>query len=107
MPKVQFDEMESLVSTKTGLPLPVPTADDDQGFGLGLDENYSLSMFRGYIWYYEGETYADRVVFTYWPQYDVVLTMVANSNVPQSNFPLTVLPETINALVNTGTVGKH
>jgi D-alanyl-D-alanine carboxypeptidase len=107
MPKVQFDEMESLVSTKTGLPLPVPTADDDQGFGLGLDENYSLSMFRGYIWYYEGETYADRVVFTYWPQYDVVLTMVANSNVLQSNFPLTVLPETINALVNTGTVGKH
>jgi D-alanyl-D-alanine carboxypeptidase len=107
MPQVQLDEMKSLVSTKTGLPLPVPTTDDSQGFGLGLDENYSLSLFRGYIWYYEGETYADRVVFTYWPQYDVVVTMVANSNVPSSNFPLTVLPAAINALVNTNTVSRR
>jgi len=56
---------------------------------------------------YEGETYADRVVFTYWPRYDVVVTMVANSNFPQSTFPLTVLPETIDVLVNTGTVTQH
>jgi hypothetical protein len=36
-----------------------------------------------------------------------VLTMVANSNVPQSTFPLTVLPKTIDALVSTGTVTQH
>ena len=104
MPQAQLEEMQSLVSTATGLPIPVTNAACPQGFGLGLDQNYSLSQFKGLIWYYEGETYADRVVFTYWPQYDVVLTMVANSNVHQSTFPLTVLPKTIDALVSTGTV---
>jgi D-alanyl-D-alanine carboxypeptidase len=107
MPQAQLEEMQSLVSTATGLPIPVTNAACPQGFGLGLDQNYSLSQFKGSIWYYEGETYADRVVFTYWPQYDVVLTMVANSNVPQSTFPLTVLPKTIDALVSTGTVTQH
>jgi hypothetical protein len=66
-----------------------------------------LAEFKGLIWYYEGETLADRVVFTYWPQYDAVLTMVANSNVPTSSFPLAVLPAVIDALVSTGTVTQH
>jgi D-alanyl-D-alanine carboxypeptidase len=107
LPQAQLDEMQTLVSTTTGLPLAVPHDGDDQGFGLGVDENYSLADFKGLIWYYEGETLADRVVFTYWPQYDAVLTMVANSNVPNSTFPKTVLPEVIDALVNTGTVTQH
>jgi D-alanyl-D-alanine carboxypeptidase len=68
MPQAQLEEMQSLVSTATGLPIPVTNAACPQGFGLGLDQNYSLSQFKGSIWYYEGETYADRVVFTYWPQ---------------------------------------
>jgi D-alanyl-D-alanine carboxypeptidase len=107
MPQAQLDEMQTLVSTKTGLPLAVPHDGDDQGFGLGLDANYSLAQFKGLIWYYEGETLGYRVVFTYWPQYDAVLTMVANSNVPTSCFPVTVLPEVIDALVSTGTVTQH
>lgn len=82
IPQVQLDEMQTLISTKTGLPLPVPTTADSGGYGLGVTEQYSVSYFRGLAWYYEGETLGYRVVFAYWPQYDMVITAVANSNVP-------------------------
>jgi D-alanyl-D-alanine carboxypeptidase len=106
IPQAQLDEMETLVSTQTGLPLAVPTTADPGGFGLGLDKQYSLSYFRGLAWYYEGETMGYRVVFTYWPQYDLVITAVANSNVPQSTFPKTVLPAALDALIDTGTINQ-
>jgi D-alanyl-D-alanine carboxypeptidase len=106
IPQVQLDEMETLVSTLTGLPLPVPTTADPGGYGLGVTEQYSVSYFRGFAWYYEGETEGYRVVFAYWPQYDMVITMVANSNVPTENFPKTVLPAALDALINTGTIGQ-
>jgi D-alanyl-D-alanine carboxypeptidase len=98
--------METLVSTLTGLPLAVPTTADPGGFGLGLDKQYSLSYFRGLAWYYEGETMGYRVVFAYWPQYDLVITAVANSNVPQSTFPKTVLPAALDALIDTGAINQ-
>jgi D-alanyl-D-alanine carboxypeptidase len=106
IPQVQLDEMQTLISTKTGLPLPVPTTADSGGYGLGVTEQYSVSYFRGLAWYYEGETLGYRVVFAYWPQYDMVITAVANSNVPQTTFPKTVLPAALDALINTGTIGQ-
>jgi hypothetical protein len=36
----------------------------------------------------------------------MVITMVANSNVPTENFPKTVLPAALDALINTGTIGQ-
>lgn len=77
------------------------------GYGLGLTQEYSVSLFGGYIWYYEGETLAARVVFAYWPQYNLVLTMAANSNVSDAIdpvFPETVLSSALTALLNAGTI---
>jgi D-alanyl-D-alanine carboxypeptidase len=106
LPQEQLDEMQSVVSEKSGQPIAVSKlcADDPQGYGLGLDVVYLPKYFQTTIWYYEGETLADRVVFAYWPQWNLVVTMVANSNTTGSTFPLTLLPETLTALQNTGII---
>ena len=79
-PAKQLDEMTTLVSNKTGLPLREVTADDPTGFGLGLGRFYRKEL--GAYWFYEGETLGFRTIFAYWPQYDLLITAAVNSRPP-------------------------
>jgi D-alanyl-D-alanine carboxypeptidase len=80
-PAKQLDEMTTLVSNKTGLPLPEVTADDPSGFGLGLGRFYRKELGGAY-WFYEGETLGFRTIFAYWPQDDLLITGSVNSRPP-------------------------
>lgn len=77
-PAKQLDEMTTLVSNKTGLPLHEVTADDPIGFGLGRFYRKELGAY----WFYEGETLGFRTIFAYWPQHDLLITAAVNSRPP-------------------------
>jgi D-alanyl-D-alanine carboxypeptidase len=77
-PQKQLDEMTKLVSQKTGLPIQDTSATDPHGFGLDLGRIY-LDPSVGSFWFYQGETLGYRVIFAYWPQYDLVITAATNS----------------------------
>jgi len=97
--------MTSLVSKKTGLPIPDVTAADTDGFSLGLARSY-ITVFDGAFWVYEGETWGTRALIAYWPQYDLVITMSANSAVADANNQLipTGLASVFAALKDTGAI---
>ena len=78
IPREQLEEMTSIVSTKTGLPIPDVSADDPAGFGLDLGRAYRASL-GGTYWFYQGTTFGFRAIFAYWPQYDLVITAMTNS----------------------------
>jgi D-alanyl-D-alanine carboxypeptidase len=80
-PAKQLDEMTTLVSQKTGLPLREVSPDDPRGFGLALGRAYREEL-GGAFWFYEGETLGFRTIFVYWPQYDLVITGAVNSRPP-------------------------
>ena len=80
-PETQLDEMTTLVSQKTGLPIRDVTPDDPRGFGLALGRMYREDLGGAY-WFYEGETMGFRSIFVYWPQYDLVITGAVNSRPP-------------------------
>jgi D-alanyl-D-alanine carboxypeptidase len=77
----QFEEMTTLVSNKTGLPLQEVSTDEPVGFGLGLGRFYRKELGGAY-WFYEGETLGFRTIFAYWPQDDLLITGSVNSRPP-------------------------
>jgi D-alanyl-D-alanine carboxypeptidase len=85
LPPPQFSEMTSLVSIKRGLPIPEVTAADPEGFSLGLQLIYGPGPPDGPVWDYLGETLGSRALIAYWPQYDLVITMCANSSSGAAN----------------------
>ena len=80
-PAKQLEEMTTLVSNKTGLPLQEVSADEPAGFGLGLGRFYRKELGGAY-WFYEGETLGFRTIFAYWPQDDLLITGSVNSRPP-------------------------
>ncbi len=81
IPQQQLDEMTQTVSRKTGKPIKDVSAGDPAGFGLDLGRLYQPG--DGAFWFYEGETLGFRVMFAYWPQYDLVITAATNSQPPE------------------------
>jgi D-alanyl-D-alanine carboxypeptidase len=80
-PAKQLDEMTTLVSNNSGLPLRDVTADDPGAFGLGLGRFYRKELGGAY-WFYEGETLGFRTIFAYWPKFDLLITGAVNSRAP-------------------------
>jgi D-alanyl-D-alanine carboxypeptidase len=78
LPDRQLEEMTSIVSIKTGLPIHDVSADDPAGFGLDLGRAYRPEL-GGTYWFYQGTTFGFRAIFGYWPQYDLVITAMTNS----------------------------
>lgn len=78
IPQRQLEEMQSVVSTKTGLPIPDVSAADPSGFGLDIGRAYRPEL-GGTYWFYQGTTFGFRAIFAYWPQYDLVITAMTNS----------------------------
>ncbi len=94
LPPQQLSEMTSLVSERTGQPIEDVTADDPLGFGLGLQHAY-MPAPDGAVWLYEGGTLGARTLIAYWPQYDLAITISANSafeSTPDFLVTLVLLP---------------
>ena len=103
IPAKQLEEMTTLVSNKTGLPLQGVSADAPDAFGLGLGRFYRKETGGAY-WFYEGETLGFRTIFAYWPQDDLLITGSVNSRPPngEDKFGPTVIGDTFTALQNAG-----
>jgi D-alanyl-D-alanine carboxypeptidase len=105
-PAKQLDEMTTMVSNKTGLPLPEVTVDEPGGFGLGLGRFYRKELGGAY-WFYEGETLGFRTIFAYWPQDDLLITGSVNSRPPngEDKFGPTVIGGAFMALREAHLIG--
>ena len=103
IPAKQLEEMTTLVSNKTGLPLQEVSADEPGGFGLGLGRFYRKELGGAY-WFYEGETLGFRTIFAYWPQYDLLITGSVNSRPPngEDKFGPSVIGDAFTALQQAG-----
>lgn len=91
LPKKQLDEMTSIVSDKTGQSIREVSAADPSGFALNLGRKYAPEP-AGPFWFYQGTTLGFRAIFAYWPQHDLVITAITNSQPPtgQDRFAPTV-----------------
>jgi len=97
----QRQELMSIVSAKTGMPIKDVTPEDPRGFGLGVARSLVPSI--GKFWYYEGETLGYRMVYAWFPEPDVVLAVGINSQPDANENHAGKLLETIHAtLHNTG-----
>jgi D-alanyl-D-alanine carboxypeptidase len=99
IPAKQLEEMATLVSNETGLPLAEVTASESGGFGLGVGRFYQREL-AGPYWFYEGETLGFRTIFAYWPKDDLLITGAVNSRPPngEDQFGPTVFGGTFAAL---------
>jgi D-alanyl-D-alanine carboxypeptidase len=99
IPAKQLEEMTTLVSNKTGLPLQEVSADEPGGFGLGVGR-FDRKELGGAYWFYEGETLGFRTIFAYWPQDDLLITGSVNSRPPngEDKFGPTVIGGAFTAL---------
>ena len=106
IPAKQLEEMTTLVSTKTGLPIQEVSADEPGGFGLGLGR-FDRKDLGGAYWFYEGETLGFRTIFAFWPQYDLLITGSVNSRPPngEDKFGPSVIGDAFAALQQAGLPG--
>ena len=95
LPRKQQRELESLVSQKTGKPVKRLTPADPRGYGLGVAR--ALSPALGRVWFYEGETFASRVLHLYFPRSRTLIDIAANSG---ANPPLTSLGVSVYAILH-------
>jgi D-alanyl-D-alanine carboxypeptidase len=102
-PQKQLDEMTAIVSEKTGSPLPEVSAADPAGFGLNLARMYAPEP-DGALWFYQGTTLGFRAIFAYWPQHDLVITAMTNSQPPdgEDQFGKTVVNGALRILEEAG-----
>lgn len=70
-----LDELESVVSLKTGQPITQVTPEDPAGFGLGVARIYEKQSKQRF-WMYEGSTLGFRVLY-FWNSCNDVTTVVA------------------------------
>jgi D-alanyl-D-alanine carboxypeptidase len=106
IPAKQLQEMTTIVSTKTAQTIPDVTPDDPSGFGLDLGRYYQPDLGR--FWSYQGMTLGSRALFAYWPEYDVVITCMTNSQPEDAE---NQLPQTVaklfQVLQENGLLSKH
>ncbi len=91
LPSQQRDELESLVSIRTGQPMTAPTQDDPVGFGLGIAANYSPTET---IYWYSGGTLGYNVFYYYWPNEQITIATALNSATDKNNIHALRLIET-------------
>ena len=108
IPAKQLEEMTTLVSNKTGLPLQEVSADEPGGFGLGLGRFHRKELGGAY-WFYEGETLGFRTIFAYWPQDDLLITGSVNSRPPngEDKFGPSVIGDAFTALAAGWAAGRR
>jgi D-alanyl-D-alanine carboxypeptidase len=78
LPGKQQRELESVVSQKTGKPVKRLTSTDPQGYGLGVAQGLHPTLGR--FWFYEGETFAFRLLHIYFPRSGTLIDIAVNSS---------------------------
>ncbi|WP_058475120.1 serine hydrolase domain-containing protein [Legionella quateirensis] len=73
-----LNELTSVVSIKTGLPIATVTADDPVGFGLGVGYYYDKNSGLRF-WTYQGSTLGFRVMYLWQPCNNVTTVVALNS----------------------------
>lgn len=73
-------DMETLVSSETGLPIPDISTSEPRGFGLGISKMMMPGL--GAFYFYEGMTLGYRMVHAYFPAQNLVLAVGLNSQPP-------------------------
>jgi D-alanyl-D-alanine carboxypeptidase len=79
LPPRQQRQLESLVSQATGKSISRTTLADPAGYGLGVEQ--STTRETGTVWYYEGGTFANRVMHLYFPRSGLSFVLAVNSAV--------------------------
>ena len=104
IPQRQLDEMKRLVSQRTGNAVEHAAA-NEPAFGLDVAQAYKPDL-GGLFWFYQGETLGYRCIFSYWPQYNLVMTVATNSQPPQGEDRLGdfVLGRVLRILTDTGII---
>lgn len=72
-----LEELESVVSMKSGLPIPTVTEKDPSGFGLGVGYFYDKNSKQRF-WAYQGSTLGYRVMYLWNPCNDVTVVVALN-----------------------------
>jgi D-alanyl-D-alanine carboxypeptidase len=89
LPPRQQHQLESLVSEATGQPIARTTLADPAGYGLGVLQ--LTSPQTGTIWYYEGQTFGNRVAHLYFPRSGMIIALAVNSATAPDNDAIFVL----------------
>ncbi|MGA1621742.1 MAG: serine hydrolase domain-containing protein, partial [Synechocystis sp.] len=79
----QKQQLQQLVSTRTGQAIAGTDADHPQGFGLGVIQGYDENW--GKYWFYQGETIGYRSFYVYFPCNQVIISALFNSSVDAQN----------------------
>jgi D-alanyl-D-alanine carboxypeptidase len=82
--KLSLEELESVVSMKTGLPIPTATAKDPGAFGLGIGLHYDAKSKQRF-WTYQGSTLGFRVMYLWNPCNDVTTVVAMNGKAGEGN----------------------
>jgi len=77
LPPKQLQELESLVSTKTGQPISSTSQSDSTGFGLGVFQITDPNV--GLFWGYQGSTIGYRATYEYFPSNGMIICIFTNS----------------------------
>ena len=77
LPTKQQAELMTLVSNKSGRPIGATSLSDPHGFGLGVAQLDKPPLGR--VWFYEGETLGYRVLHTWLPTSNTIVTIALNS----------------------------
>jgi D-alanyl-D-alanine carboxypeptidase len=103
LPARQQRQLESLVSQATGKRIRRTTLADPAGDGLGVEQ--ATTRQTGTIWYYEGGTFASRVMHLYFPRSGMLFVLAVNSAVDPAHDDLSNLAGSVyQALQKAGAV---
>ena len=79
------------------------SSENPAGFGLNLARMHAPEP-GGALWFYQGTTLGFRAIFAYWPQHDLVITAITNSQPPEGEdqFGKTVVSGALRILEDAG-----
>ncbi|MFJ1268054.1 serine hydrolase domain-containing protein [Legionella lytica] len=89
-------ELESVVSTSTGLPIPTVSAEEPRGFGLGIGSYYDKELQQKF-WVYKGSTLGFRAMYFWQPCNNVTTVVALNSKGGEGNPDSKLGDEILNA----------
>ncbi len=103
----QQQELESIVSTKTGKPISGVSPSDPRGFGLGVVQIVRPDI--GTCWFYQGETLGYRMIHLWLPMSNSVIALGINGrpSAKKAEYEGTLLVKIYDDLVKNGVMSPN